>query len=196
MFLSTSAIRRRKSILRAEALDKRRANADTNKERSLKLAEVFLKSIRLEEGAVVGSYFAFREEMDPSALNDILRGQGHKIAFPVVVEKDKNRRPLVFRIYEQGDGLLLNSYGIPEPGPDAQKVRPDVLLVPLLAFDSQRYRLGYGKGYYDITLKNLRAHKPVVAIGIAYDYQKVDELLPVRPHDVRMSKIVTDINVY
>jgi 5-formyltetrahydrofolate cyclo-ligase len=81
-----------------------------------------------------------------------------------------------------------------EPLPSRPRVEPDVLLVPLLAFDRHLHRLGYGGGYYDRTLKLLRKQKPVLAVGIAYACQEV-EVVPVTPNDARLDKIVTEIQV-
>src|SRR6185437_3185172 len=108
------------------------------------------------------SYSAHGSEMNPSPLTDALRMQGHKIALPVVPGKDT---ALFFCLYATGDKLVTGPMGILEPTADAQQVEPDILLVPLLAFTHDHHRLGYGRGYYDRTLKVLRAKKPVIAIG-------------------------------
>jgi 5-formyltetrahydrofolate cyclo-ligase len=116
---------------------------------------------------------------------------GHKIVLPVIIGKKK---PLIFRVYEQGDRLLANPLGIFEPTSTAPGLGPDVVLVPLLAFDSKRNRLGYGGGYYDRTIKRIRAQKPVLTIGIACAYQEVPDI-PTGPNDVPLDKIVTEKGV-
>lgn len=157
-----------------------------------KLADVFMQHIQLEANVVVASYCAFRAEMNPVVLNEALRARGHQIALPVVTGP---RMPLIFRLYEQGDRLLANPMSILEPACDAPEIAPDVLLIPLLAFDDRCNRLGYGGGYYDRTIAALRAKKRVLAIGIAYACQQVAEV-PVGPNDIRLDKIVTEFNVF
>ncbi|MFX8593402.1 5-formyltetrahydrofolate cyclo-ligase, partial [Acinetobacter baumannii] len=84
-------------------------------------------------------------------------------------------RGLVFRRYAIGDDLALNRFGIEEPIDTAPIVKPDFLLVPMLAFDRQCYRLGYGGGYYDRTIKELRQNRGIMAIGLAFSFQEVRE---------------------
>jgi 5-formyltetrahydrofolate cyclo-ligase len=85
-------------------------------------------------------------------------------------------------------------WGIREPGPEAREVAPDILLVPLLAFDRRGQRLGYGAGYYDMTITALRARKPVVAVGIAFAAQEVDAV-PTTPRDARLDLVLTENEV-
>ena len=82
--------------------------------------------------------------------------------------------PLVFRAWKPGDTLTAGVWGIQEPLPSSPAVDPDVLLVPLLAFDTRGYRLGYGGGFYDRTLAGFRTRKRVVAVGVAFDEQRID----------------------
>lgn len=164
---------------------------DDAEEKFHKLAEVFLRHIRLDEGAVVASYCAVNGEMNPLPLNEALRERGHKISLPVIAGKNK---PLVFRTFEPGDELFENSFGIPEPTLTSECVDPEVLLIPLLAFDRRRNRLGYGGGYYDRTIAYLRSHKPVLTLGLAYACQEIIEI-PVGPNDVKLDKIVTESGV-
>ncbi len=84
--------------------------------------------------------------------------------------------------------------GIREPPAQAAEVEPDILLVPLVAFDRAGRRLGYGGGYYDLTVTRLRAHKPVVAMGIAYAIQEIAGV-PVAPHDAALDLVLTEREV-
>ena len=84
--------------------------------------------------------------------------------------------------------------GLHEPLATAPLVEPDVMLVPLLAFDPLRNRLGYGGGFYDRTIAGLHQRKSILTVGIAYAYQQLPEI-PTEPHDIRLDKIVTEINV-
>jgi 5-formyltetrahydrofolate cyclo-ligase len=113
---------------------------------------------------------------------------GHAIALPVVVGRGK---PLVFRRWRDGDDMDSGPFGIAEPKAAAEDLSPDVLLVPLLSFDRAGRRLGYGGGFYDRTLRRLRAQKPITAIGVAYAAQEVSET-PHGPGDEQLNWIVTE----
>ena len=99
--------------------------------------------------------------------------------------------PLVFRQWAPGDALVLGRWNIKVPPEEAPEVLPDVLLVPLLAFDRRGFRLGYGGGFYDRTLEKLRTLKKVTAIGIAYAGQEVDAV-PYEEFDQRLDWIMTE----
>jgi 5-formyltetrahydrofolate cyclo-ligase len=186
------SLREQKKSLRAEAREKRSANRDINEDCADKLADVFLLHFSLPPGAVVVTYAPIRDEIDPSALNESLRAKGYPLALPIIIGENKS---LIFRAYEKGDKLLANPLGIFEPMSSAAGVEPDVLLIPMLAFDRARNRLGYGGGYYDRTIKKLRAKKPILTIGLAYSYQEVDKI-PIGTHDVPVDKIVTELGTF
>ena len=137
--------------------------------------------------AVFSSYRALGSECDPAPLEAALRERGHAIALPVI---KKIGEPLIFRIWAPGDPLVSRRWGIEEPDDRASLVEPDVLLMPLLAFDSAGWRLGYGGGFYDRTLARLKTIKPIVTIGIAYDNQEVDAV-PHSAYDERLDWIMT-----
>lgn len=100
-----------------------------------------------------------------------LLGEGFSLALPAMQGKGQ---ALVFRAWTPGDEMAAALWGIAEPLPTRATVVPDILLVPLLAFDDEGYRLGYGGGFYDRTLDELRSIKPIVAVGLAYDEQRLD----------------------
>lgn len=125
---------------------------------------------------VVSAYMAIGSELDPGPLFGALTARGAQGALPVI---EKRGRPLLFRGYSVGDELEEKLWGIREPVESRPVLEPDILLLPLLAFDDAGWRLGYGGGFYDRTLGALRARKPIVAIGLAYDGQRVDAV----PHD-------------
>ena len=135
-----------------------------------KLAETGLDFLKLDPGTVVSGYFPYRTEIDIMPLMERLAGEGMMLAFPVVIE---NEQPLLFRSWAPGDETEMGSLNIPTPLSSVPEVEPEVLLVPLLAFDDQGYRLGYGGGFYDRTLQKLRAKKTITAIGVAYAGQEV-----------------------
>jgi 5-formyltetrahydrofolate cyclo-ligase len=121
--------------------------------------------------AVVSGFSAIGEELDPSLLLARLVNEGRRVCLPVMQGKGL---PLLFRSWKPGDPTTAAVWGISEPLAAAPELEPDVLLVPLLAFDARGYRLGYGGGFYDRTIATLRARKPILAIGVAFDEQRVD----------------------
>lgn len=152
-----------------------------------RLAGHGLAFLGLPSGRIVSGFSAIRDEIDPSALLLRLHGEGHRLGLPVMQGKGL---PLLFRAWAPGDAMGAATWGIAEPLPDKPALDPDVVLVPLLAFDAEGYRLGYGGGFYDRTLARLRAIKPVVAVGVAYDELKVDAV-PHQGYDERLDWVLT-----
>ncbi|WP_041318002.1 5-formyltetrahydrofolate cyclo-ligase [Hyphomicrobium nitrativorans] len=137
--------------------------------------------------AIVSGFLGIGDEIDLTPLMTRLESEGYRLALPVMEGKGK---PLVFRAWSPGEPLGETMWGIREPLPTAETVDPDIVLGPLLAFDSRGYRLGYGGGFYDRTLARLRALKPIVSIGIAFDEQRVDAV-PHVDYDERLDWILT-----
>lgn len=137
--------------------------------------------------AVVSAFLSIGAEIDTAPLMDRLQRSGHRLALPVMVGKGK---PLQFRAWEPGDPLRTVQWGIREPGDDAPVLEPDILLVPLLAFDRTGARLGYGGGFYDRTLRGLRERRSVVAVGLAFTMQEVDGV-PHLDYDERLDWVLT-----
>jgi 5-formyltetrahydrofolate cyclo-ligase len=113
------------------------------------------------------------------------------LALPVVAGRGK---PLVMRAWRWGEDLAQGVWGLREPKPDAPEVDPDILLVPLLAFDRTGHRIGYGAGYYDMTIAGLRARKAVTAIGLAFAAQEI-AAVPATPRDERLDLVLTEREV-
>jgi 5-formyltetrahydrofolate cyclo-ligase len=99
---------------------------------------------------------------------------------------------LDFHRYDVGQTLVPGGFGLSEPARDWPQVEPDVLVVPLLAFDARGYRIGYGAGFYDRTLAKLRAARNVLAVGFAFAGQEF-ETVPHDENDQRLDWIVTEI---
>ncbi len=135
-----------------------------------KLAGFGLDFLQLDQAAVVSGYYPHRTEIDVILLMERLHGEGRQLCLPVVIE---NEQPLEFRRWQPGDLTERGQLNIEVPLASAEVVEPDVLLVPLLAFDDRGYRLGYGGGFYDRTLGMLRSKKPIVAVGVAFSGQEV-----------------------
>jgi 5-formyltetrahydrofolate cyclo-ligase len=145
----------------------------------------FLQPAR--HGATVSGFASLPDEFRLWPLLRSLSSQGYPLALPVMQGKGK---PLIFRAWSPGDAMDSGVWGIAEPKADKAVLEPDILLVPLLAFDAAGWRLGYGGGFYDRTLKGLRARKSVVAIGIAFDEQQVDAV-PHLDYDERIDWVLT-----
>jgi len=148
----------------------------------------FAVELPLEAGVAVASYWPLRDEADPRDLASALAVRGHPILLPGIEARDK---PLVFRYWREGDATRRSTDGIVEPLAAAEAHEPKILLVPLLAFDGQGHRLGYGGGYYDRSLAALRARGHVLAIGVAYAGQERAKL-PHARHDQRLDMVVTE----
>jgi 5-formyltetrahydrofolate cyclo-ligase len=183
-----TGLRRHKQDLR-QRMKKIRAQAHAeNPDIGQALRDSFFQRITLPDRCVVASYSPFDSEIDTIPLTDALRDRGFTIVLPVMTGSGQ---PLVFRRYDRGDRLEVNATGIREPLSSAPQMQPDILFVPLLAFDRQLYRLGYGGGYYDRTLENLRGQKSIATLGVAFSAQEIPEV-PKSPHDVRLDKIITE----
>ena len=142
----------------------------------------------LAPGQIVAGYSPIRSEFDPGPLMHALARHGVHLALPVVIARDQ---PLLFRSWSAGEPLARGQLGILEPPAEAPVVVPDILLVPLAAFDRAGHRIGYGAGHYDRTFDRLRAAKTIVAVGLAFSVQEVVQV-PALPHDVRLDYIATE----
>jgi len=146
-----------------------------------------LAFLQPQPAAVVSGFASLPDEFRLWPLLRTLSGQGYRLALPVMQGKGN---PLMLRAWAPGDAMDSGVWGIAEPKADKATLEPDVLLVPLLAFDALGWRLGYGGGFYDRTLRGLRARKPVVAVGIAFDEQRVDAV-PHLDYDERLDWVLT-----
>lgn len=155
---------------------------------SARLHEHFLKVEPFPKNALVSAYSAIGDEPDPTPLIADLRARGHEIALPRVVRKAS---PLAFHLWKPGDRLVAGPFGLSEPAREWPQADPDVLIVPLLAFDAKGNRLGYGAAFYDATLSALRARKTILAVGFALSGLEVPEV-PHDDSDERLDWIVTE----
>jgi 5-formyltetrahydrofolate cyclo-ligase len=156
------------------------------------LRDRFLAEIRLPANAVVAGYIGADHEIDPVPLMEALHARGYRLALPVIPAAKNDA--LIFKSYNPADTLTPGQLNIPEPISSSLVVEPDILLVPLLAFDSTGHRLGRGGGYYDRTLQNMRKSRKICAIGLAFSGQYAEKL-PADSHDAKLDKIVTEIEV-
>ena len=140
------------------------------------------------KGQVIGGYWPLPGELDIRPLLQACHAQGHKLALPCTPRKGY---PLTFRSWTPMDELKAGSYGTREPYADKIEVKPDLVLVPLLAFTKHGERLGYGGGFYDRTLAKLKEVGEVFACGIAYAAQEA-ATLPTDRFDQCLDGILTD----
>jgi 5-formyltetrahydrofolate cyclo-ligase len=147
--------------------------------------------LTITPSSIISGFMPLKSEINPLPLLQKLAEAGARLALPAIAERGK---PLIMRAWEFGAPLDRGQWGIREPKADASEVEPDILLVPLLAFDRAGYRLGYGAGYYDMTIHRLRALKPVIAVGIAFAAQEVAKI-PTTPRDERLDLVLTEREV-
>jgi 5-formyltetrahydrofolate cyclo-ligase len=181
-----------KTELRAKALAAR--DALTSDQRAAAAAAVAARGLPFEvsQGTVVSGYSPIRNEIDPMPLMLSLARQGARLALPCVTARGQS---LIFRLWSPNDRLMLGPLGIPEPSPAAAEVLPDVMLVPLAAFDGLGHRIGYGAGHYDYTFAHLRRSKPVTGIGLGFAVQEI-KAVPALSHDVALDYVLTEKRVY
>ncbi len=178
-----------KQELRRIAKERRASLAGQGREAAAEnLADNFYKAGGRGASLTVAGYWPMVDEIDVRPLMTRLSDDGWKVALPVVVGPEQ---PLIFRQWRMEMELQAGDFGTRHPGPEAPEAVPDILLVPLLAFDDRGFRLGWGGGFYDRTLARLRATRDISAVGIAYQGQKVDRV-PHSPNDEPLDRVVTD----
>ena len=176
---------RREAAARRDGLpaEERRAAAEAIAARAFPLP--------VAPGAVVSGFMPMKSEINPLPLLQKLADAGARLALPRIVGRG---HPLSMRAWQFGAPLERGQWGIREPRADAPEVDPDILIVPLLAFDRAGYRLGFGAGYYDMTITALRARKTIAAVGIAFAAQEVPAV-PRTERDARLDLVLTEREV-
>lgn len=177
-----------KKLARAHQVAVRRAAYAQGGEAAARALAALAPRLELAAGTVVAGYWPMGDELDPRPLMAALAAAGCRLALPAVTAP---HTPLDFRAYAFGDLLEPGPHGTVHPVTAAPPLVPQVLLVPLLAFDRGCFRLGYGGGYYDRTLENLRKNAQVKAIGLAFAAQEVPAV-PRDGHDQRLDAIATE----
>jgi 5-formyltetrahydrofolate cyclo-ligase len=180
-----------KSDLRVAALAARDALSADLRAAAAELIAARKLPLDVPRGAIVSGYSPMRSELNPFPLMRRLAEAGAQLALPVV---QKRGLPLIMRAFGFGGELARGQWGIREPKSEAPEVFPDIMLVPLAAFDRAGHRIGYGAGYYDMTIAHIRAMKPVTAIGLAFAAQEIDKV-PATPRDERLDLVVTEREV-
>jgi 5-formyltetrahydrofolate cyclo-ligase len=177
-----------KNDLRRAALARRdRLSAEVCADAAKAIAAI-KPPVELPPGTVIAGYSPINTELDPFPLMRALAEKGVALALPVIIARD---HALIFRAWRPEESLVRGPYGIFQPSSDAPDVDPDIVLVPLAAFDRAGHRIGYGRGYYDRTLQNLRATKKITVIGLAFAVQEI-ETVPRLPHDEQLDCVLTE----
>lgn len=178
-----------KAAIRNERLALRDAlTPETRIEGSLAMIDHAGDRIEIEPGTVISGFWPIRSEADIRPLMAHLRTRGARLCLPVVLD----RETIVFRELAAGVPVVKTGFGTTGPGPEAAVLDPDILLVPLSAFDRAGHRIGYGAGHYDRAIDRLKAKgRTPKLIGIAFDCQEVASV-PAEPHDVALDAILTE----
>jgi 5-formyltetrahydrofolate cyclo-ligase len=182
-----------KAALRAEALALRDALPPA--ERAAAAAAIAGRAFPVEAlaGMIVAGFSPMKtkSEINPIPLLRTLADAGAQLALPAIAGRGQ---PLIMRAWHFGAPLKPGQWGIFEPVPEAPEVAPDILIVPLAAFDRAGHRIGYGAGYYDMTINALRAKKKILAIGIALAVQEIPKV-PATERDARLDLVLTEREV-
>jgi 5-formyltetrahydrofolate cyclo-ligase len=188
MTATLSEISETKRLLRNEVLARRDALDANYRQQAAEAVANFPFPVPVPDGTIVSGFFPMKTEISPLPLMRMLEKKGAMIALPRIVGRGN---PLSMRAWKFGDPLVPGQWGIREPSPDAPVVAPDILIVPFAAFDRHGYRVGYGAGYYDMTIAGLKAKKKLVTVGLGFAAQEVDQC-PVEPHDQKLDYVLTE----
>tara|TARA_B100001059_G_C17498759_1_gene409993 strand:- start:52 stop:591 length:540 start_codon:yes stop_codon:yes gene_type:complete len=176
-----------KSQIRKKILKIRKQNKFKNLEINFQRILKIFKKERITN-KIVGGYYPYNYEVNAMKILDKLEKQNFIITLP----KIKKKSQMDFFCWSSKDPLKINEYGIPEP--TSNKLRfPDILLVPLVAFDKHFNRVGYGGGFYDRYINKVKKNKKIITIGLAYSNQKVKKI-PIDKYDTKLDFIVTEKN--
>jgi len=174
-----------KSQIRNKTLKIRKKLFDKDLKIDLDKFISFLKKNRLNLKNF-GGYYPSNYEIDDLAILDLLEKKNFKVSLPII----KKDNQMNFYRWSRSDPLRVNKFGIPEPV-SSKIFYPDILLVPLVAYDNHLNRLGYGGGYYDRYIEKLEKTKKIIKIGLAFSFQKISSI-PIDQYDKRLDFIITE----
>jgi 5-formyltetrahydrofolate cyclo-ligase len=174
-----------KSQIRTKIIKIRKKKFEKNLLINLEKFISFLKINKLNLKNI-GGYYPSNYEIDDLAILDLLEKKNFKVSLPII----KKDNQMNFYSWSSNDPLKINKFGIPEPV-SSKIFYPDILLVPLVAYDSSLNRLGYGGGYYDRYIEKIEKVKKVIKIGLAFSFQKISSI-PINQYDKRLDFIVTE----
>ena len=171
--------------LRRKTLNIRKKNSNKNFEIDLKKFFSFFKT-NILKSKNIGGYFPSNFEIDDLKILEMMEKKKFNISLPVIKENNQ----MNFLQWSRNDQLKINKFGIPEPF-SSKIIDPDILLVPLVSFDNELNRLGYGGGFYDRYIEKIEKVKRVVKIGLAFSYQKIKKV-PTNKFDKKLDFIITE----
>ena len=174
-----------KSKLRSKILKLRKNNANKNIKISTDKFFSFLKTNKYNLKNL-GGYYPHNFEIDDLKILELLEKKDFKISLPII----KKDNQMDFFRWSIDDPLRINKYGIPEPV-SLKKIYPDILLIPLVGYDNDLNRLGYGGGFYDRYIKKIEKIKKVIKIGLAFSFQKLKSI-PINQYDKKLDFIITE----
>jgi 5-formyltetrahydrofolate cyclo-ligase len=183
-----SVISSQKSALRVSALALREAMPVAERQAAAEAIAARGLPVAVTPGTIVSGFMPMKTEINPLPLMKKLADAGALLALPCIAGRG---HPLIMRAWKIGDAFKAGQWGIREPVPEAPEVAPDIVIVPLAAFDRAGQRIGYGAGYYDMTLHALRQKKKVVAVGIAFAAQEIAQV-PATDRDERLDFVLTE----
>ena len=157
------------------------------------LFEDLFDKINIKKINIVSSFFSINTEINTDELNNFIISKNKILCFPVIIKKNEH---LIFREFTFKDELKEGMMKIKEPSSKNKILIPELLFIPCLAFDNRGYRLGYGGGYYDRTLDNLKnTKKKIISVGYAFDGQKVSAV-PKDKFDIKLDYVITEKKIY
>ena len=175
-----------KQIIRKKLLNKRKLNyREVNYNHILKILELIKK--KYKKTRIIGGYIPINHEYNCLSLLKLLEISKYKICLPVI----KKNSQMDFYKYTFSDPLETNKLGIPEPIKLSNKIVPDLIFVPLVGYDNNLNRLGYGGGYYDRFFEKNLKFKKIIKIGLAFSFQKIKKL-PTNKFDKKLDRIITE----
>ena len=191
MTANVESVSQTKSDLRREMIARRDALPADARSEAAEVIAARIFPLSIPAGATVSGFMPMKTEINPLPLMKKLADAGVQLALPVT---GRRGQPLTMRAWTWGEPLASGVWGIREPKPEAPQVDPDILLVPLLAFDRAGRRLGYGGGFYDLTLAQFRSRKAVIAVGLAFAAQEIASV-PTTPRDATLDLVLTEREV-
>ena len=174
-----------KSEIRKKILKIRKNNQIKNQKISFKEILNILKKTKIKK-KIIGGYYPFNYEIDSLHILKKLEKKKYRISLP----KIRKNSQMDFFQWSLKDPLIINKYGIPEP--TSNKIQyPNILLVPLVGYDKDLNRLGYGGGFYDRYIKKIKKKKDVITIGFSYSFQKIRQI-KINKHDIKLDFVLTN----
>ena len=178
-----------KSKMRVLLIEKRNQIRDVLKKKNL-LNEKLLDFLKEKENQSIAGYYAIKNELDITDSLKFLINNNFEISLPQIIKKNHS---LVFKVWKKNTKLLKENFNIYVPQ-SKKESNPDLIIVPMVAFDKSKNRLGYGGGYYDRTIGKFKQNKAIFTIGIAFDEQETDSI-PTDRYDQNLNMIVTPSRV-